>query len=186
MKYTIKRYFFSLLCTLITSFCAYSQDNMIVPLDNSPKTFILTDELDSEYVINASDNSSAVSSLTSYANTANSVTRFDYKNTQECSKYKVLRAIGWSSFGVGITATFYGLIGLGLSLNDGGNGHPFIAIIATGGALTLSSVPILIIANKYKRKAKKMALNIGVSSINTPSISNRIDYTPALSLALNF
>lgn len=88
---------------------------MIVPLDNSPKTFILTDELDSEYVINASDNSSAVSSLTSYANTANSVTRFDYKNTQEWSKYKVLRAIGWSSFGVGITATFYGLIGLGLS-----------------------------------------------------------------------
>lgn len=124
--------------------------------------------------------------MTSYANTANSVTRFDYKNTQEWSKYKVLRAIGWSSFGVGITATFYGLIGLGLSLNDGGNGHPFIAIIATGGALTLSSVPILIIANKYKRKAKKMALNIGVSSINTPSISNRIDYTPALSLALNF
>ncbi|MCM1050597.1 MAG: hypothetical protein NC349_01420 [Paenibacillus sp.] len=171
----MKRHIFILLCVLITSLCAYSQDEISLTLDDSQDMTMQTSETISVVQMHRESAFNEIATRT-----------FDYKNTQEWRIYKVLRAVGWSSLGVGIPTTFYGLVGLGLSLNDGGNGHPFIAIIATGGALTLSSIPLLIIANKYKRKAKKIALNVGVTSINSPSIYNRIDYAPAISFALNF
>lgn len=110
---------------------------------------------------------------------------FDYKNTSEWSTYKTLRAVGWSSLGVGVPMTLTGLLGIALSSINGGNGGPFIIVTAVGGGLTVASVPLLITAYHYRHKAKKMALNVGVTSINTP-VTNRPDYTPALSLALTF
>lgn len=179
----MKRHIFILLCILITSLSAYSQDEITLTLDNSQDMTMQTSEFISE---NTSETLSVVQMYGESAFSESTAGTFDYKTTQEWRTYKVLRAVGWSSLGVGIPTTFYGLIGLGLSLNDGGNGHPFIAIIATGGALTLSSIPLLIIANKYKTKAKKVDLSVGVTSINSPSIYNRIDYAPAISFALNF
>lgn len=188
-KYThkMKRYIFILLSIVITSLCAYSQEEMNVPLDNSQETSILTSELSAENATNPHDESLKISSLTSSANTANSVMRFDYKNTQEWGKYKALRAVGWTAFGVGVPATLVGLFLCGVALDASPAAGTAGAIVTiSGGALTLSSIPILITAYNYRNKAKKMALNVGVTSINAPSISNRIDYKPALSLALSF
>lgn len=189
VKYThkMKRYIFILLSIIITSLCAYSQNDISIPFDNSQETSILTSELSAESATNPHDESLMVSSLTSYANTANSVMTFDYKNTQEWGKYKALRAVGWSAFGVGVPATLVGLFLCGVALDASPAAGTAGAIVTiSGGALTLSSIPLLISAYHYRNKAKKMALNVRVSSINTPSISNRIDYTPALSFALNF
>lgn len=111
---------------------------------------------------------------------------FDYKNSKDWKTYKILNIAGWSSLGLGLPTTFYGIIGLGLSLNDGGNGHPFIAIIATGGALTLSSIPLLIMANKYKKKARMSTLCIGLTNIETPSYTGSNISTPAINLTFNF
>lgn len=182
-----KRYIFILLSIFITSLCAYSQEEMIVPLDNSQETSILTSDLNSENDTNPYGQSSVPSNITSSAYSANLAMTFYYKNTQEWGKYKALRAVGWSAFGVGVPATLVGLFLCGVALDASpGAGTAGAIVTISGGALTLSSIPLLISAYHYRNKAKKLALNVGVSSINTPSISNRIDYTPALSLALSF
>jgi|GluameStandDraft_1065615.scaffolds.fasta_scaffold10455_5 hypothetical protein len=188
VKYThkMKRYIF-LLSIVITSLCAYSQEEMNVPLDNSQETSILTTELSAGSATNLHVESSMASTITSSAYSANSAMTFDYKNTQEWGKYKALRAVGWSAFGVGVPATLVGLFLCGVALDASPAAGTAGAIVTiSGGALTLSSIPLLISAYHYRNKAKRMALNVGVTSINAPSISNRIDYTPALSFALNF
>ncbi|MCM1356366.1 MAG: hypothetical protein NC212_08185 [Staphylococcus sp.] len=184
----MKRYFFSLLCTLITSFCAYSQDEITVPLDNSQETSILTSDLSSGNGTNPAEVSSMVPTYTMSSDYAgNSAMAFDYKNTQEWGKYKALRAVGWSAFGVGVPATLVGLFLCGVALDASPAAGTAGAIVTiSGGALTLSSIPLLISAYHYRNKAKMMALNVGVTSINAPSFSNKIDCTPALSFALNF
>lgn len=183
----MKRHIFILLSILFASFCAYSQNEIDLPLDNSQETLIPTSKLSHDNETNPFDDSSAVSTLTSSAYIANSVMSFDYKHTQEWGKYKALRAVGWTTFGVGVPATLVGLFLCGVALDASPAAGTAGAIVTiSGGALTLSSIPLLISAYHYRNKAKKMALNVGVTSINAPSISNRIDYTPALSFALNF
>lgn len=190
IKYThkMKRYIFILLSIVITSLCAYSQNDISIPFDNSQDTSILTSDLNSEKGTNPYSQSSMPSTYTMSSDYAgNSAMTFDYKNTQEWGKYKALRAVGWSAFGVGVPATLVGLFLCGVALDASPAAGTAGAIVTiSGGALTLSSIPLLISAYHYRNKAKKIALNVGVSSINTPSISNRIDYTPALSFALNF
>jgi len=189
VKYThkMKRYIFILLSIVITSLCAYSQEEMTVPLDNSQETSILTSDLNSEKGTNPNSQSSVLSTITSYAYSANSAMTFDYKKTQEWGKYTALRAVGWTTFGVGMATLSAGVITfLFESSLTGKHSATAAALSVGGGVLTLSSIPILISAYHYRNKAKKLSLNVGVSSINAPSISNRIDYKPALSFALNF
>lgn len=183
----MKRYIFILLSIFITSICAYPQAEINRMLDTSQEKPISITELRAEDATNPHIGSSMASTFTSSAYSANSVKTFDYKNTQEWGKYKALRAVGWSAFGVGVPATLVGLFLCGVALDASPAAGTAGAIVTiSGGALTLSSIPLLISAYHYRNKAKKLALNVGVSSINTPSISNRIDYTPALSLALSF
>lgn len=111
---------------------------------------------------------------------------FNYKTTKEWKRYKVLRAVGWSALGVGIPATLFGLVGVGVSALDGDPYGGFIAILATGGALTLSSIPILISAYHYCSKAKKVALELRMSQVYTPGINNRQSFQPVLGISLRF
>ena len=80
VKYThkMKRYIF-LLSIVITSLCAYSQEEMNVPLDNSQETSILTTELSAGSATNLHVESSMASTITSSAYSANSAMTFDYK-----------------------------------------------------------------------------------------------------------
>lgn len=114
----------------------------------------------------------------------------DYKHSEEWKTYKKLNIAGWSSLGIGIPTTLYGIVGLGLSdsaLSDGGgNGGIFIAVTAVGGALALSSIPLLIIAHNYKNKTKTSNLGIGLTNLNTHYYTVHNINTPALRFTYSF
>lgn len=188
-KYThkMKRYIFVLLSIVITSLCAYSQEEMTVPLDNSQETSILTTELSSENETNPYGQSSMPSTSFNSRLSESTIVPFNYRQTQEWGKYKTLRAFGWTFLGVGCVSLFGGFFEMALEHSFSGKhsaAGPIMMI--AGGVLTVSSIPILITAYNYRNKAKRMALNVGFTSINAPTISNGIDYKPALSIALNF
>lgn len=110
-----------------------------------------------------------------------------YKSTTDWKTYKKLKIAGWSCIGVGIPATFYGIVAMGLSqVHADSSGGIFIAVTATGGTLTLTGITLLIIANKYKKKAKNRNLNIGISDIKTPSYTGYDIYSPAIRLTYSF
>lgn len=185
----MKRHIFSILFIIITSFCAFSQDEINLSRENSQVTSILPSGSSSENTTDPFYESSILSTTAvSSRYDGNSTMTFDYKKTQEWGKYRALRAVGWSALGVGVPVTLTGLYGMAIEYVHSGNGinGPFFIVTLVGGALTLSSIPILISAYHYRNKAKKIALNVGVTSINTHTFSNRIDYTPALSFALTF
>lgn len=110
----------------------------------------------------------------------------NYKTTKEWKRYKALRAVGWSALGLGIPVTLGGLVGVGVSAIDGDPYGGFIAILAAGGVLTLSSIPILISAYHYRKKAKKIALELRMASVYNPTINNCQSFQPALGLTLRF
>lgn len=109
-----------------------------------------------------------------------------HKKSSEWKKYKILNITGWSALGVGIPTTFTGVIGICLDVNDGGKGGSWIPVTVTGGVLTLSSIPLLIIANHYKKKALMNNISIGLINLNTPNYTGNNNFTPAVSLALKF
>lgn len=160
------RYFFILFSILISSLCAFSQEVESLALDNTQE------EMSMQSPVIISDNA---------------MMPFDYKNTQEWGKYKTLRAVGWTFLGVGGVSLFGGMFEMALEHSFSGK-HSLAGpiMMIAGGVLTASSVPILIIAYDNRKKAKRMALDVGVTAINTPCFSNRMDYTPALSFALKF
>lgn len=183
----MKRYIFILVCILVTSFCAYSQGEFNHTFDKAQETTSFADESNSATAINTFSESSVMYTFANSELAGNLNTTFDYRNTQEWGKYKALRAAGWSAFGVGVPATLVGLFICGIALDASPSAGTAGAIVTiSGGVLTLSSIPLLISAYHYRNKAKKLAFNVGVTSINSPLISNRIEYTPALSFALNF
>lgn len=112
-----------------------------------------------------------------------------YKLTPEWSRYRTLNTVGWCAFGVGTaTALFGGLWQVAVMAADGKGdftGGPLVCV-AVGGSMMVASVPILITAHHYKRKAKKMSLNIGVTAITTPQPALRPMSAPALGLTLTF
>lgn len=115
--------------------------------------------------------------------------QFDYKSTPEWGKYKALRTVGWSALGVGVTATAAGLFFWLASNTDIGSDAMALggSITAIAGAgITLASVPILCVAYHNRYKAKKMALNLGVTHISNPVSSTQFNTAPALSLSFNF
>lgn len=136
--------------------------------------------------VNNNSNTQTIPSEEKLSYNNNKPHQYSLKNSNEWKTYKILKITGLSSLGIGIPITFYGIIGLGLSLNDGGDGTPFTAIIATGGTLMLSSIPLLIIANHYKKKALMNNLALGLINLETPNHMGNLNFTPAISLALKF
>lgn len=110
---------------------------------------------------------------------------FDYKQSKEWKRYKVLRAVGWSSLGLSVPiAIAAGLTGAS-SYATGNDGTACAILLSASGVLVLSSLGLLISAYIYRHKAKK--LSVTLTSINMPmSINTGTAYTPALSFAITF
>lgn len=182
----MKRYFILLALIFSTIMSAYSQSIDTAIGDLSEESYFESRSGASESQLSLPDSPSG-SNASIYTPASFASQPFDYKQTAEWGKYKALRAVGWTAFGVGIPITLVGLVGGAISIFGGYNlSAPWIALLGTGGVLTLSSVPILISAYHYRNKAKKMSLNMGVSHITTPSLTTNPHISPALSFALNF
>lgn len=114
--------------------------------------------------------------------------KFNFKDTKEWRKYKTLRAIGWSFLGVGLPSFLVGPCLMAAGSFDGnsaalGSGY---ALFLAGIAMTISSVPILICAYHNRNKAKRMNIDLGVSSIDTNLPFSKVLTTPSLAVTLNF
>lgn len=113
-----------------------------------------------------------------------------YKNTPEWGKYKALRAVGWTTFGVGIAATGVGtIVGLALGSIHGPNTDKTQAgsiIVYSGLGLTAASIPILISAYHYRNKAKKIGMSMGLTQLAAPTFGQNMSYTPAVNFAVTF
>lgn len=180
----MKRYFILLALIFSTIMSAYSQSIDTAIGDLSEETYFESRSNASEYQLSLPDTSigANASTYTSFASQP-----FDYKQTAEWGKYKALRAVGWTSFGVGSAAFVGGVLTfLFESSFTGKHSAAGPALMIGGGALTIASVPLLVSAYSYRNKAKKISLNMGVSHINTPSLTTNPHISPALSLALNF
>ncbi len=113
--------------------------------------------------------------------TGDPYTNFDYKQTPEWKRYKVLRAVGWSAVGVSVPTLLIGTCLM--SMSDGSGDIYSTSSLITGGVLLVSGIAMLVTAYDYRSKAKSMAVSL--SAINTPSpIGHGI--APALSLSLTF
>jgi|GEM_PF-6020755 len=145
-------------------------------------------------VVADADNSSEANSSTDFSRYADIPSSqypakpFNYKDTPEWKKFKVMRAVGWSAFGVGTaTAMFGGLLQALISINQGDFIGPPLACVIAGGSLMVASVPILAVGYHNKRKAKKMALEFGLSTIHNPhNLSYNNKGTPGLGFTLKF
>ena len=109
----------------------------------------------------------------------------DYKQTKEWKKFKRLRAYGWTALGVGSVMVCMGTIicsvGTGLTGNDVG---AMIVFPCTGAALVATSIPMLTIAYKNRRKAKSFSFTTSSLSVDLPNGEKQTQ--PALGLCLNF
>lgn len=113
-----------------------------------------------------------------------SVSEFNYKQTDKWRKYKLLRAIGWTAFGIGVPALLLPPVGVIISGFSGGASSYNWTLMIPGAVLTLASIPILINANRYRDKAKSMSFTL--TSINVPKIDNRLAFSPAVGFSVRF
>jgi len=112
---------------------------------------------------------------------------FDYKQTTEWKRYKILRAVGWSALGVGVPMFWLCAWGsMAIGYHEDREGSRFLyGLTWTGAGLAVASIPILICAYRYRYLAKHMS--VSVSTINTPTLNNvGRSFAPAISLALTF
>lgn len=113
-----------------------------------------------------------------------STSEFNYKQTDEWKKYKLLRAIGWTAFGIGVPALLLPPVGVIISGFSGGASSYNWTLMIPGAVLTLASIPILINANRYRDKAKSMSFTL--TSINAPRVDNRMAFSPAVGFSMKF
>lgn len=111
---------------------------------------------------------------------------FSYKKSAEWGKYITLRAVGWTALGVGVASAATGwFVWLAESVSSGKTtAGPALTI--GGATLAVASVPILISAYHFKRKAKQMSLNVGVTQLSSPMVQNTVNYSPGISFSLTF
>lgn len=111
-----------------------------------------------------------------------------YKQTPEWRRYKTLNAIGWSALGVGTAGTLFSCFLTAVAAIEGGDAYtPGVIGIVVGGTMMLSSVPLLIVAHHYKRKAKRITINAdsGYIAVNDNPIGTKTTI-PAFGLSLDF
>ncbi len=155
---------------VISAICAYSQTDAINHVQTNQTVTELTTR---------NQEQQPVSSL---------LMKDAYKNTPEWGKYKALRAVGWTTFGVGVTATGVGgFLYLALSsINGSEKAQPGAIVFFSGLGLTAASIPILVSAYHYRNKAKKIDMSMSVTQISTPTINQNLSYTPAMNFTITF
>ncbi len=111
-----------------------------------------------------------------------------YKQTKEWKTYKTLNITGWCALGVGLPMTYCGIYLLvrDIQLGDGDPWSGSIAVTAVGGTLVLSSIPLLIVANRYKKKAKMNNISLDLTNIITKDCLGFQVNTPAVKLTYSF
>ena len=111
-----------------------------------------------------------------------------YKQTKDWKTYKALNVTGWCVLGVGVPMTLCGsfLLAYHAQMEEGDPWIWSIVLTAAGGALTLSSIPLLITANHYKKKAKLNNLSLDITNINTRDYLGHHINTPAISFTYSF
>jgi hypothetical protein len=108
------------------------------------------------------------------------------KTSTHWKTYLALRAVGWSAFGVGIGASFVGLVGFaGEYAAHGPNHNIWYAPFFFGGpALFVASIPTLICA--YYQRHKAIIYSVGYRSIPVAQPTGNAYNMPALSLSIHF
>lgn len=113
-----------------------------------------------------------------------STSKLDYKQTDEWKKYKLLRAIGWTAFGIGLPTLLLPAVGFVISGYSGGGSSYDFSLMIPGAVLTLMSVPILVNANRFRDKAKSLSFTL--TSINAPRVDKRMAFSPAVGFSVRF
>lgn len=115
-----------------------------------------------------------------------------YKQTADWGKSRVLKATGWTTFGLGagmLLGSAGWLYGCMLTDTYGHNDRIGINALAIGGlAFVAASVPQLILSAKYARRAKMSApvsFALGMTTVNT-SLSGNLTAHPAIGLNIRF
>ena len=115
-----------------------------------------------------------------------------YKQTADWGKSRVLKATGWTTFGLGagmLLGSAGWLYGCMLTDTHGDNDRIGINALAIGGlAFVAASVPQLILSAKYARRAKMSApisFALGMTTVNT-SLSGNQTAHPAIGLSVRF
>lgn len=113
-----------------------------------------------------------------------------YKATSAWGVSRMYKGLAWTSFGVGMASLTGSVIWtIGGFANDkfGPNDRAGISILAVAGAtFLLSSIPLFVLSNRYKNKAKSsVALALTTTTITEPMAGNFVGRL-ALSFSLNF
>ena len=93
---------------------------------------------------------------------------FDYKQTSDWKRFKIFRACGYTALGVGIPTTLAGLFLRPTFFNNVGNKSAGTAMIVAGGSLTLIGLPLVMIANNYRKKAEDKAISVSLTALSDP------------------
>ena len=154
---------------MVSAVCAYGQNNSVVDTQSDVQTNI------------ARQSREQVSLL--LMNEA-------YKNTPEWGKYKALRAVGWTTLGVGVAATATGVMFCFASNSDLGSDAMSAAskaLMISGGVITVASLPIISVAYHYRNKAKKTGvIGMGMTRLSAPAIGQNMAYFPAMNFTVTF
>ncbi len=115
-----------------------------------------------------------------------------YKQTPQWRKYKTLKAIGWSMFGVGIAGTVVCTYGNAFDAftnanYNKGNKKTWSVLTGVGVGLTACSIPVLTFAYINRAAAKKsVRLSPACSSIIVDTPTGNKEVVPALGVCLDF
>lgn len=115
-----------------------------------------------------------------------------YKQTPQWKKYKTLKAIGWSMFGVGVAGAVgcsYGnIFDAFTNVNySKGNERTWSVLTGVGVGLVVCSIPVLTFAYANKSAAKKsVKLSPACSSIIADTPAGNKEFVPALGVCLDF
>lgn len=80
----------------------------------------------------------------------------NYRQTADWAKRKTFNRLGWVSLGIGLPVTFIGFVAA-VASSEGTHYSPSLynSLLISGGAITLSSIPLFVVAHKYKVRAQK-------------------------------
>ncbi len=116
-----------------------------------------------------------------------------YKQTKYWERYKALKAIGWSMFGVGTLGTAFCVVGKGVDLylchqeDYNFKKKMWNTLICSGVVIMAGSIPVLVFAYKNRMQAKKsIKLSPACSCISVDIPTGRSEIVPAVGVSLTF
>ena len=161
----MKRKVFIFLITALFTFSAYGQDKSPVCIPS-----LATEEF-TDYA-----------ELTPFPFYAGSRNPDKYALYQK--KAKILKAIGWTSLGVGIPTMATGFFCAVATVYNGGNQKVWCGVCFTGVGLIIGSIPLFIYAHKNKQKA--LSLSVGSTSMTVPALNGAMQTEPVFALRIDF